>query len=303
MFNTDRRVRLSDFNGFFGTLVRDAQFFSVAKIPSRLSARLVPITSEKYLPELNKNLADISAVLCKRELIPNIPMHLGCATSNDPLLSCFRIHERLHLTEGHFWTDFDSRIAPTAEIHQRAYVASKNVIIGDNCTIGANASVLERSILGPGCHIGCGVVIGCEAFEVPMIEGRNRLHPQSGGVRLGMHVVMCSNSSIAKSSFPSFTEIGEACMLDNHVHVAHDCIIEPGSTLTHGSLLAGRVHVKAGAYIGPNAAVSNGLTIGKKSKVSIGSTVATNVGDGAKVTGNFAIDHDRFIKNLKSSIS
>ena len=55
-------------------------------------------------------------------------------------------------------------------------------------------------------------------------------------------------------------------------------------------------------WIGVNATVSNRIKIGKGARVSLGSVVTKDVPAGQTVTGNFAIDHARFMKNLKASV-
>jgi UDP-3-O-[3-hydroxymyristoyl] glucosamine N-acyltransferase len=42
------------------------------------------------------------------------------------------------------------------------------------------------------------------------------------------------------------------------------------------------------------------LTIGKKASISLGSVVTKDVKEGNRVSGNFAIDHDRFIAFIRS---
>jgi acyl-[acyl carrier protein]--UDP-N-acetylglucosamine O-acyltransferase len=302
MFNAAHRVQLSAFADLFDQLQRDAAFFSVAKIPSRVDAKLVPLTSLKYLAELEANISGIAAVLCTPEIANSIPTGIGCAITANPVATAFHIHKALSDRAGYYWTDFATQIPATARVHPRAFVAELNVVIGEHSIIGPHATLHERSVIGANCYIGTGTVIGCEAFEVPLIDGRKQLHPQAGGVRIADHVVICSNSSVAKSSFPAFTEIGKGCVLDNHVHVAHDCILEPGCTITHGTLLAGRVQLEEGVYVGPNTSISNGIHVGKNAKLSIGSTVVKDVREGTRVTGNFAIEHAQFIRNLKRSV-
>ena len=302
MFNTENRVQLSSFGSLFDRLLLDATFFSVAKISSRVDAKLVPLTALKYLDELEANISRIAGVLCTPEISSSVPKGIGCAVTSEPVAAAFRIHKALSERPNYYWTDFDTQIPSTAQVHPSAFVAARNVVIGEHSVIGPHAAIYERSAIGSNCHIGASTVIGCEAFEVPLIDGRKQLHPQAGGVRIAGQVVICSNSSVAKSSFPAFTEIGEGCMLDNHVHVAHDCVLEPGCTVTHGSLLAGRVHLEKGVYVGPNTSISNGVKIGRNSTVSIGSTVVKDVREKTRVTGNFAIEHGQFIRNLKRSV-
>ena len=53
-------------------------------------------------------------------------------------------------------------------------------------------------------------------------------------------------------------------------------------------------------FIGPGSSVANGVEIGDGAWVTIGSTVVDNVLPEKKVSGNFAIDHIKFLKKYKS---
>lgn len=302
MFNMESRARLTEFAPLFDRIEREAEFFTVGKLPTRAHAKLAPVNHERHLPELLRSLDKIAAVICPEALVDKIPSELGCAVSEDPAGAAYQVHVQLCERPDHFWSSFPSRIAESARIHPRAYVAPHDVVIGENTVVGPNASILERSIIGSDCFIGAGTVIGSEAFEMVKVNGQNRLQTQAGGVLVGDRVVFLSNDTVARSVFPVFTEIGDECGFDNLVHVAHDCVLGAGSKLTACSMLAGRVVLGERAYLGPNATVSNGVEMGDDAYATIGSTVVRNVAAGAKVTGNFAIDHQRFIQNLKASV-
>jgi len=52
--------------------------------------------------------------------------------------------------------------------------------------------------------------------------------------------------------------------------------------------------------IGPSASISSaGIVIGDKAVITTGSVVTQDVAPGQRVTGNFAIDHDKFIAFLR----
>ena len=55
-------------------------------------------------------------------------------------------------------------------------------------------------------------------------------------------------------------------------------------------------------WLGFGATLRNGLIIGEGSRVNMGSVVTKNVLPGESVTGNFAIEHDKFMENLKNSV-
>ena len=62
----------------------------------------------------------------------------------------------------------------------------------------------------------------------------------------------------------------------------------------------------------PNAALNVGIfnpiratvnqMIGNKAKISIGSVVTKPVMENERVTGNFAIEHSKFLENIKKSL-
>lgn len=53
-------------------------------------------------------------------------------------------------------------------------------------------------------------------------------------------------------------------------------------------------------WIGPGVTITNGIEVGNKASISIGSVVTKSVNDGSTVTGNFAIDHSKFIEHMKT---
>ena len=64
-------------------------------------------------------------------------------------------------------------------------------------------------------------------------------------------------------------------------------------------LLAGPVTLGSGVFVGPNASISSGVTVGSHAHITVGAVVTRDVAEGARVSGNFAIDHDRLIQHLR----
>lgn len=302
MFNTEARVRLSEFADLFEDVARDGEFFTTGKIPTRAKAKLVPVGAEKYLPELLRSLDGVAGVVCPAELVDKIPEGLAVAVSPSPQAAVYKVHVALAERPDHFWTSFETRIAPSARIHPRAFVAERDVVIGENTVVGPNATILERTIIGDDCQIGANTVLGTEAFETVKVDGRERLQRQVGGVKVGNRVVFLSGDTVARSVFPVFSKIGDDCFFDNLVYVGHDALIAPGCKMALGALIAGRVELGAGAYIGPNATVSNGLKVGAGATVTLGAAATRDVPAGTRVSGNFAIEHAKFLDNLKRSL-
>jgi UDP-3-O-[3-hydroxymyristoyl] glucosamine N-acyltransferase len=53
-------------------------------------------------------------------------------------------------------------------------------------------------------------------------------------------------------------------------------------------------------WIGPGATLIQRLTIGDRARISAGSCVIQNVPADQQVTGNIAVDHQRFLRHIAS---
>lgn len=293
MFKLDVRSKVSEFTDVV-TVVRDAEFFSCAKISTRTTRKLVPFSDARYLKEIVAASEEIAAVICTAELVEQVPPEFGCAISAKPAVALHKIHSRILSNPNHYWDSFPSNIHPTAQIHPTAYIAPTDVVIGEGTIVGPRVVVMEKVLIGRDCVIGANTTLGTDAYEVTTIDGRPLVIPQAGGIRIGNEVIFLSQDTVARSSFPTLTEIGDGASFDNMVHVAHDCVIGKRVKMTACSMLCGRVTLGDDAYVGPNATISNGISVGAKGKITLGAVVVKDVEAGQTVTGNFAIEHSEF---------
>lgn len=296
---TGTLVRLADFDARFSlSVVRDAGFAFVGKIPTQLKNLLVPCASARHIAEAAAR-RDIVAVVTLPELAGDVPETLGLALSPTPQASAWLLHEHIARVPGLQWSDFPSRIAASADVRPGAHVASRNVVIGDHTVVMPGAVVSERSLIGANCHIGPGTVIGCEAFEVDTGREPQVLLGQAGGVMIGDHVSITGHSTLARATFGGFTTLEDEVMLDCHVYVAHDCRIGPRVRIAACADLSGRVNVGRDSYIGPNCTISNGINIGDGATVTLGAVVVRDVPPGERVTGHFAVEHRKWLRFIK----
>lgn len=292
--------RLSDFEGLAGLkVVRDGPFEVTAKLSTPLRDMLVPVRAEAYVAEVNAS-DRVAAVLTTPELASLIDPRFGVAVAENPLVAHAEVHNRCALTRQAELAGQPTVIDPSARIDGSASVAGYGVTIGANVIIGPKAVVLPGVSIEQDCVIHPGVVLGVEGFQVGKIGGRQRIVPQLGGVRLKPGVEILANSCVARALFGGETTIGEETVTDNLVYIAHDCQIGARVQICALVNILGRVEIGDGAYIGPSAVVLNGAKIGAGAKVSIGAVVTRDVAAGQTVSGNFAIDHDRFLDHVRS---
>ena len=298
---TNNLIKLSHYDKQFDlTVLRDCSFSYAAKIPTLLNLRIVPCSTEKHISQLS-DYVGIVGVITLSSLQHLVPIHLGLAISADPVAASLHLHEAIASMDGFQWIDFDTRIDPSAKIHKNAIIESKNVIVGKNTSIGPGTYVKERTIIGDNCNIGEGVVVGLDALEIFEAARPRRILLQSGGVKINNNVTILSKCTVVRATFGGFTNIGEESILDVLIHVAHDVQIGKRVTVIACAEISGRCELDDDSYVGPNACIRNGVKIGKKSTVSMGAVVTQDVPDGVTVSGNFAVEHSKwlqFIKNL-----
>lgn len=112
----------------------------------------------------------------------------------------------------------------------------------------------------------------CEHEGITVI---NAIHPQayvspSATMGLGNHVK-------ARSVVDTATVLGNGCIVDNGVMLAHDNEVRDGVHLAPGCSLGSSVVVGARSVVGIGASVNTGVTIGEGSIVSVGSAVTRDV--------------------------
>jgi UDP-3-O-[3-hydroxymyristoyl] glucosamine N-acyltransferase len=70
---------------------------------------------------------------------------------------------------------------------------------------------------------------------------------------------------------------------DDHVHIAHNCIVRCGVQIAAHSELSGSVIVEENAWISPNVSITNGITIGARSQIGIGACITKVIDMDSKV--------------------
>ena len=182
-------------------------------------------------------------------------------------------------------------------------VAPENVRIGKDVVIEPGAVILEHVTIGDRARICAGTVVGTKSFSPARYGERAITLADCGAVDIGDDVELCANCAIAVGLFPGdVTTLGRGVKCDVMVYIGHNSHIGQRTFIGAGAKIPGNVRVGEEVWIGVNATVSNRVRIGDGARVSLGSVVTRDVPAGQTVTGNFAIDHQTFLKNLKASL-
>lgn len=286
-------------NKYFVEVIIDGEFKSLGLISYNSSDMLVFLENRKYLAPLLHN-PKIVCVITSKQFVDDLSAQFGIVVSDCPRKTFYDFHNLLKKDAEFYWKSFSTNISETAKIHSTAYIADCDVYIGHNTIIEENVTILERVIIKDNVIVRAGSIIGSEGFGFNRIDNDIISVSHAGGVILHDGVEVQSNCCIDKSVFGGFTEIGENTKIDNMVHIAHNVQIGKRCLLAACAMIAGSVTVGDDVWIGPSASISSEVEIGDGASITIGSVVSKNVTPGQRVTGNFAIEHKKFIEFIRT---
>jgi UDP-3-O-[3-hydroxymyristoyl] glucosamine N-acyltransferase len=280
-------------------IVRDCYFSTLGKLNAlNQDGTLIFLSDEKCISQtFDKRISGIVASKAIADKLLNRE-ELGIMVSDNPKEDFYLIHEYL-VSKNYFQKTLPTTIGENTYISKSAVISDQDVIIGDNCIIGENVilepgvEVKNNSIIRAGC------IIGEESIEIFRKDRKNRMVPHGGKVIIGSDVEILPHCIISKGLFPGRnTEISDDTIIDNMVYIAHGNQIGEDTIIAAKASISGNCTVGSNTWIGPGVIISNGIKIGSNAYISIGSVVTRNVPDHSKKTGNFAIDHDKFMMDM-----
>lgn len=275
-------------------VVRDCEFRDLGLLSGDSPDILACLYDPAFAYECERN-GNLAGLVAGRDAAASAPPHLGLAVADAPRDRFFEVHRYLGSNTDFYGADFASEISPDVRVGPTAYVAPRRVRIGPGCLLEPGAIVLEGSVLEQDVIIRAGAVIGAEGFHPTPYAGKLANLPHYGSVVIQRGVEIQSNSVICRSVFQNATAIGEETKIGTMVYVAHAVRIGARCRLASSARISGSSKIGDGVFIGPNAVVSNRIVVGDGARISLGSVVVSNVPAGQTVTGNFAVEHKRFL--------
>lgn len=281
-------------------LVGEVEFKTLALAGAGISQSFCTfVENEKYI----NGISDYATMVITKETVAKklIEMGKGVCIVDNPRITFFMLHNQLYSNPQYVSESKETTIGKNCKISNFAHIADKNVVIGNNVTIEEFVSIKENVTIGDNVVLRAGTIIGGEGFEFKNVD--SGIMPVK---HLG-HVEICNNAELQQSVcvdravYPwDCTVIGEHTKIDNLVHVAHGVKIGSRCMVVANSGIGGRVEIGDDCWIGLGTTIRNGLIIGEKARVNMGAVVTKDVPAGAHVSGNFAIEHSKFIQHMKS---
>ncbi len=259
------------------------------------------IESEKFIEGLSKNISVVITKEIVHSSIKKARPDICICTVDNPRMVFFNIHQYLKDCNEYTRETYKTQVGKNCNISSLSFISPENVLIGNNVTIEEFCSIKPNTIIGDNSIIRAGSIIGTEGYEVKVDDSdRSFVVKHLGGVIIGTNVEIQSNCCICKALYPwDNTVIGNSVKIDNLVHIAHGVKIGDESEIVTHAAIGGRTSIGENAWVGIGAIIKNGLVIGDNTRVNMGAVVTKDVPDGNHVSGNFAIEHSKFLENLK----
>lgn len=257
------------------------------------------LDNEKYLDDIKDNVSMVITTEIISKLLEN--RNHGICIVENPRETFFCIHNYLVAQEYAKKERKKTIFGENCNISSLSSISQFDVKIGKNVLIEEFVVIRENTIIGDDVIIRSGSVIGGQGYEFKKVEGGILSVEHAGGVIIGNDVEIQYNSCIDKGLYKwDNTIIGDNVKIDNLVHVAHGVKIGKNSMIVANSGIGGRTRIGENTWIGFGSTIINGISIGDGARANIGAVVTKSIKDNESYTGNFAIKHTTFLRNLKS---
>lgn len=294
-------MKLTDICGLLEDVevLKDGMFSSLGLAISKCNKKLLSfVESEKYISSLGDN---ISCIITTEEIGKSLSDRYGIIISKNPRMDYFKLHNKLTCNKEYIREEYETIIGENCDISKNAIISNTNVTIGKNVKIEDFVVIRENTVIGDNSIIRAGVIIGGEGYEYKRVDDIIMNVKHCGGVIIGNNVEIQYNSCIDKALYTwDNTIVSEYSKLDNFVHVEHGVKIGERCLIASRTTIGGRTVIGNDSWIGLGAIISNGIILGNKVSVSLGAVVTKGLSDGEKVSGNFAINHEKYIDFIKS---
>jgi UDP-N-acetylglucosamine acyltransferase len=182
-------------------------------------------------------------------------------------------------------------IHPTAIVHPNARIGTQ-AEIGPYCVVGENVSIGARTVLQAHVVVNGWTEIGeeCHIFPFATVGAASQDRKYVGErafTRVGRRTILREYVSIQRATgHDELTAVGEDCLLLAYVHVAHNCVLGDGVTMSNLAQLAGHVEVGDFATIGGQAGIHQFTRIGRYAMVGGATKLTKDVPPFFLVEGN-----------------
>lgn len=183
-------------------------------------------------------------------------------------------------------------------------VLSAGVVVGDDCVVGRdcfvhpNVTLYAHVQLGDRVLVHAGAVLGSDGFGYAR-EGAQWLKvPQLGNTIVEDDVEIGVGTAVDRATLGS-TRIGARTKIDNHCHIAHNCVIGADVAMAGGVMIAGSTTVGDRCVIGGNVGISGHVQVAADVRLGGGSQVFKDVLEPGDYMGHPLLEKRRYLRLLR----
>jgi len=182
-------------------------------------------------------------------------------------------------------------IHPTEIVHPHAEVASR-VEIGPFCIVGEHVKIGEGTTLQAHVVVNGWTEIGreCNVYPFATLGATSQDRKYSGErafTRIGNRTTLREYVSIQRATGEDeATVVGDDCLLLAYVHIAHNCVVGNGVTMSNLAQLAGHCEINDFAVIGGMAGIHQFTRVGRYAMVGGASKITKDVPPFFLIEGN-----------------
>jgi UDP-3-O-[3-hydroxymyristoyl] glucosamine N-acyltransferase len=182
----------------------------------------------------------------------------------------------------------DVTLGRNCRIYPHVYIGDR-VSIGDNTVLYPHVTVYEGCVIGSGCVVHAGAVIGSDGFGFAPEGDNYRKIPQLGNVVIEDDVEIGANTTIDRALMDS-TVIHRGVKLDNLVQIAHNVEVGEHTVMASQVGISGSVKIGKHCQFGGQAGLAGHIRIEDGVSVGAQSGVIGHMEKGRRILGSPAID-------------
>jgi UDP-N-acetylglucosamine acyltransferase len=182
-------------------------------------------------------------------------------------------------------------IHPTAIVHPNAKL-DRGVEVGPYCIVGENVSIGRGTVLQAHVVVNGWTAIGedCQIFPFATIGASSQDKKYTGErayTRIGSRTIIREYVSVQRATGEDqVTAIGDDCLLLAYTHVAHNCILGNGVTMSNLAQLAGHCIIDDNVVIAGMAGLHQFVRVGRYAFIGGDSKVTRDIPPFFLVEGN-----------------
>jgi UDP-N-acetylglucosamine acyltransferase len=180
---------------------------------------------------------------------------------------------------------------PTAIVHPSAEIG-KDAEIGPYCIVGEHVSIGARALLQAHVVVNGWTQIGddCHLYPFSTVGAASQDRKYAGErafTRIGNRTILREYVSIQRATGEDeLTAVGDDCLLLAYVHIAHNCILGNGVTMSNLAQLAGHVNLEDYVTVGGQTGIHQFTRVGRHAMVGGMSKLTKDVPPYFLVEGN-----------------